>query len=72
TASARGPQHRSTPNLIPVDFVHISDAANTHVGHIMVERAGSLGDIDLAAFSEHLGTCRCPRAKGGRRIHHAI
>src|SRR6185295_67678 len=41
-------------------------------GHLMVERGGSLGDIDLAAFSEHLRTCRCPRAKGGRRNHHTI
>jgi site-specific recombinase XerD len=46
--------------------------AAAHVGHIMVERGGSLGDIDLAAFSEHLCTCRCPRAKGGRRNHHTI
>jgi site-specific recombinase XerD len=46
--------------------------AAAHVGHIMVERGGSLGDIDLAAFSEHLRTCRCPRAKGGRRNHHTI
>ncbi|MEX2697465.1 hypothetical protein [Rhizobium mongolense] len=29
-------------------------------------------DIDLAVFSEHLGTCRCPRAMGGRRNHHTI
>ncbi|HET7446620.1 MAG TPA: tyrosine-type recombinase/integrase [Methyloceanibacter sp.] len=46
--------------------------AAAHVGHIMVERGASLGDIDLAAFSEHLRVCRCPRAKGGRRNHHAI
>jgi hypothetical protein len=46
--------------------------AAAHVGHIMVERGGSLGDIDLAAFGEHLRTCRCPRAKGGRRNHHTI
>jgi site-specific recombinase XerD len=46
--------------------------AAAHVGHIMVERGGSLGDIDLAAFSEHLRTCRCPRTKGGRRNHHTI
>jgi site-specific recombinase XerD len=26
--------------------------------------------IDLAAFGEHLRTCRCPRARGGRRNHH--
>ncbi|MCK1725011.1 hypothetical protein, partial [Bradyrhizobium sp. 142] len=29
-------------------------------------------DFDLAAFGEHLRTCRCPRAKGGRRNHHTI
>jgi site-specific recombinase XerD len=46
--------------------------AAAHVGHIMVERGGSLGYIDLSAFSEHLRTCRCPRAKGGRRNHHTI
>jgi site-specific recombinase XerD len=46
--------------------------AAAHVGHIMVERGGGLGDIDLAAFSEHLRMCRCPRAKGGRRNHHTI
>jgi site-specific recombinase XerD len=46
--------------------------AAAHVGHIMVERGASLGDIDLAAFSEHLRMCRCPRAKGGRRNHHTI
>lgn len=31
-----------------------------------------LTDVDLAAFGEHLRTCRCPRAKGGRRNHHTI
>jgi hypothetical protein len=46
--------------------------AAAHVGHIVVERGGSLGDIDLAAFGEHLRTCRCPRANGGRRNHHTI
>ena len=46
--------------------------AAAHVGHIVVERGGSLGDIDLTAFSEHLRSCRCPRAKGGRRNHHTI
>jgi site-specific recombinase XerD len=44
--------------------------AAAHVGHIMFERGASLGDIDLPAFGEHLRTCRCPRAKGGRRNHH--
>lgn len=29
-------------------------------------------DIDLAVFSEHLRSCRCPRAMGGRRNHHTI
>jgi len=29
-------------------------------------------DIDLVVFSEHLRTCRCPRASGGRRNHHTI
>jgi site-specific recombinase XerD len=29
-------------------------------------------DINLATFSEHLRTCRCPRAMGGRRNHHTI
>jgi site-specific recombinase XerD len=38
----------------------------------MAERGASLGDIDLAAFGEHLRTCRCPRARGGRRNHHTI
>jgi site-specific recombinase XerD len=38
----------------------------------MVEGGASLGDIDLAAFGEHLRSCRCPRAKGGRRNHHTI
>ena len=28
--------------------------------------------IDLASFSEHLRSCRCPRAMGGRRNHHTI
>ena len=46
--------------------------AAAHAGHIMVERSVSLGDIDLAAFSEHLRSCRCPRVRGGRRNHHTI
>jgi site-specific recombinase XerD len=44
--------------------------AAAHVGHIMVQHR--LGDIDLTAFGEHLQSCRCPRAKGGRRNHHTI
>jgi hypothetical protein len=46
--------------------------AAAHVGHIMVHQGASLGDIDLTAFGEHLQSCRCPRAKGGRRNHHTI
>ena len=46
--------------------------AAAHLGHVMAEQGASLGDIDLAAFSEHLRTCRCPRANGGRRNHHTI
>jgi integrase len=38
----------------------------------MTEQCAGLTDIDLAAFDEHLRTCRCPRAKGGRRNHHTI
>jgi len=46
--------------------------AATHVGHVMAELNASVCDIDLAAFEQHLQTCRCPRAKGGRRNHHTI
>ena len=46
--------------------------AAAHVGHVMAEHGVSSGDIDLSAFSEHLRTCRCPRARGGRRNHHTV
>jgi site-specific recombinase XerD len=46
--------------------------AAAHLGHVMVEQGASLADIDLAAFGQHLRSCRCPRAKGGRRNHHTI
>ncbi|WP_376743753.1 hypothetical protein [Ensifer canadensis] len=46
--------------------------AAAHVGHVMADRDASVGDIDLAAFEQHLRTCRCPRARGGRRNHHTI
>jgi site-specific recombinase XerD len=46
--------------------------AAAHVGHVMAEQGASSGDIDLAAFSEHLRTCRCPRSVGGRRNHHTV
>ena len=46
--------------------------AAAHLGHVVAEREALPSDIDLAAFSEHLRTCRCPRAVGGRRNHHTI
>jgi site-specific recombinase XerD len=44
--------------------------AAAHVGHVMAEQPAGLSDIDLAAFDKHLRSCRCPRARGGRRNHH--
>ena len=38
--------------------------AAAHLGHVMAEQGASSSDIDLAAFSEHLRTCRCPRCHG--------
>src|SRR6202790_1886585 len=46
--------------------------AAAHLGHVMAERGAGSDDIDLAAFSEHLRTFRCPRASGGRRNHHTV
>ena len=46
--------------------------AAAHLGHVLAGQGGLPSDIDLQAFSEHLRTCRCPRAKGGRRNHHTI
>jgi hypothetical protein len=46
--------------------------AAAHLGHVMAERGAGSDDIDLAAFSEHLRTCRCPRVSGGRRNHHTV
>jgi len=46
--------------------------AAAHIGHFTVEQGGTLANVDLAAFSYHLRTCRCPRPKGGRRNHHTI
>jgi site-specific recombinase XerD len=46
--------------------------AAAHVGHVVVRQGAIPSDIDLAVFSEHLRSCRCPRAKGGRRNHHTI
>jgi site-specific recombinase XerD len=44
--------------------------AAAHLGHLVHDQDGTLADIDLSAFREHLRTCRCPRSKGGRRNHH--
>lgn len=46
--------------------------AAAHVGHFMAERDASVSNIDLAAFEQHLRTCRCPCVKGGRRNHYTI
>jgi hypothetical protein len=46
--------------------------AAAHLGHVMAERGAGSDDIDLAAFSEHLRSCRCPRGSGGRRNHHTV
>ena len=46
--------------------------AAAHLGHVVAEREALPSDLDLAAFNEHLRTCRCPRAVGGRRNHHTI
>jgi site-specific recombinase XerD len=46
--------------------------AAAHLGHVVARQGAMLSDIDLTAFSKHLRTCRCPRAKGGRRNHHTI
>jgi hypothetical protein len=43
-----------------------------HIGHFILDQGGTLADMDLAAFSRHLRTCRCPRSKGGRRNHHTV
>jgi hypothetical protein len=46
--------------------------AAAHLGHVVARQGTLPSDIDLAVFSEHLRTCRCPRAMGGRRNHHTI
>jgi site-specific recombinase XerD len=46
--------------------------AAAHIGHFTQKLGGTLANMDLFAFSDHLRTCRCPRAKGGRRNHHTI
>ena len=46
--------------------------AAAHLGHVVARQGALPSDIDLAVFSEHLCTCRCPRAMGGRRNHHTV
>lgn len=46
--------------------------AAAHLGHFAHEQGGTLTEINLSAFGEHLQACRCPRSKGGRRNHHTI
>jgi len=46
--------------------------AAAHLGHFVHEQGGTFAEINLPAFGEHLRTCRCPRAKGGRRNHHTV
>lgn len=46
--------------------------AAAHLGHVVARQGALPSVIDLAVFSEHLRTCRCPRAMGGRRNHHTI
>lgn len=46
--------------------------AAAHLGHVVARQGTMPSDIDLAVFSKHLHTCRCPRAMGGRRNHHTI
>ena len=46
--------------------------AAAHLGHVVARQGALPSDIDLAVFSQHLCTCRCPRAMGGRRNHHTV
>ena len=46
--------------------------AAAHLGHVLAPRGALPCEIDLQAFCKHLRTCRCSRAKGGRRNHHTI
>jgi site-specific recombinase XerD len=46
--------------------------AAAHIGHVVARQGAMPSDIDLAAFSAHLRTCRCVRAMGGRGNHHTI
>ena len=46
--------------------------AAAHLGHVVAREGALPNQIDLAVFSEHLCTCRCPRPMGGRGNHHTI
>ena len=37
--------------------------AAAHLGHVVARQGAMPNEIDLAAFSEHLRSCRCPRRK---------
>src|SRR3974377_2230041 len=38
--------------------------AAAHLGHVVAWQGAMPSDLDLAVFSEHLRTCRCPRVMG--------
>jgi hypothetical protein len=46
--------------------------AAAHIGHFTLEQGATLANMNLLAFSSHLRTCCCSRAKGGRRNHHTV
>jgi site-specific recombinase XerD len=65
-AAALDRQGYSTSTAVP----YLRAAA--HIGHVVARQGVMPSEIDLAAFREHLRTCRCPRAMGGRGNHHTI
>ena len=68
TASQQHSNGRATGQPRPCAFCELRPMSAT----LWSSAAGAWATSDLAAFSEHLRTCRCPRAKGGRRNHHTI
>jgi site-specific recombinase XerD len=46
--------------------------AAAHLGHFAHDHGGTLADIDLATFVDHLRTCRCPWSKGGWRNRYTV
>ena len=63
--------HSSNRAIAPARLCDICGVA-AHLGHVVARQGALPSDIDLAVFSEHLCTCRCPRAMGGRRNHHTV